>query len=58
MGYTAAGHSNNAATVGQVDEEVMTLQKASLQRGEKFKESEVRPRPNEHHPCLHAFLRL
>lgn len=28
----------------EVDEEMMTLQAQSLQRGEKFKESEVRPK--------------
>ena len=27
-----------------VDEEIMALQKGALQRGEKFKESEVRPK--------------
>merc|ERR1719163_938998 len=36
----------------EVDEEIMTLQAQSLQRGEKFKESEVRPRVVQTHATL------
>ena len=41
-----------------VDEEIMALQKGALQRGEKFKESEVRPKVHSPLPPLPTSLSL